>query len=276
MPMYGHKYPQNLGVQLLHLVQSLPPETRKLKINFPLVPISEGIYLSQFAEKTDENDVPLLFKAINGDTFPRPFKEQKDNAVPIKTEPDKLQWIIDEISPVNLSHLFGIPVDSARASFVLDKVVSDSNESFSQTITSFYIHLLRRTKKLSMHANQQAAQAEADNLIEKSFRGGYTAALAEAKTATRGGMRIILDTMADYFKREEQEMYINLVFKTAVSPDDFNAKVKIVRNILDHLKNKLPQEITSKPPEQLVKHFEIIIKAYVDSLEQVNTVLRSI
>jgi len=75
-------YPTGLGYQLLRLVQSLPPETRRLKISFPLLPVSSCIQISRFATDSDQKDVPLLFKATSGEGIGKLFEEKRNRSKP--------------------------------------------------------------------------------------------------------------------------------------------------------------------------------------------------
>ena len=72
--VHRETYPKGLGLSLFRLVISIPPETRRLKLDFPLLPMSECIQLSQFANETDHDDVRLLFKAAFGENIKRSLK----------------------------------------------------------------------------------------------------------------------------------------------------------------------------------------------------------
>ena len=112
--------------------------------------------------------------------------------------------------------------------------------------------------------------------MERSYAkyGGFPAALQEAKYAANGGLRLILDTLTDQFKREEREKYINHVLKTAIDPLDWEEKVLFITWFLKHLGPILPEEILNQPPGRYATHYETIAKAYAESKDKIETVLR--
>lgn len=275
-------YPKELGRSLLRLIQSLPPETRRLKIDFPLLPMPECIQLSQFAKESDHEDVGLLFRAgFAKETWLLPkIANRVGNSEGADVDPGKgtLQSILSEISAEALATLVGRPIDSARTAYIKDSVTVSSYEEFNDTITSFYLHLIRHTRRLSGPVDLRAAAGEALELLEKTFskKGGFKAALEEARTAINGGLRLVLDMMTEQFKREEQEKHINQVFKTALDPMDFENKVGLMRALIKRLEPHLDPEIISQPPERFAEHYEDIIRAYLQSMDRLNSIMRSL
>jgi len=274
-------YPKGLGGGFFNLVQSLPPERFRLKIDFPLLDIPDLTKLSQLAHESDYEDARLLFLASFGEKNIRIaqkvdldlFKETMTG----DQADSKFQSILSEIDADALTILFGIPIDSARATYIMDSVIARSPEEFNRTVASFYTHLLRHTRKVSGPINSKAAGAEALSLIERAFsiKGGFRAALAEAKHATNGGLRLVLDLMAEQFKQEEQEKHINSVLKSALDPLDWDGKVALMREVLKCLEPSLPQEIRSQPTERFAGHYEVIVNAYVQSINQLKTLFRT-
>ena len=275
-------YPKALGHDLLRLVQSLPPETRRLKLDRPLIAMSECIQLSQFAKEPDHEDVRLLFRADFGEKILHAPMIGNSTVPAEGTGTDHvkgtLQAILPEISADRLTNLIGLPIDSARAAYIMDSVTVNSYEEFNDTIASFFLHLVRHTRKLSEPVDLEAAGAEAFALIERTFskKGGLHTALAEAQNAINGGLRFVLDMVTEEFKREEQEKHINRVLKSALDPLDWKGKVGLMGALLKRLEPHLEPRIASQPPERFAVHYELIIRTYVESLERVNSVFRSL
>jgi hypothetical protein len=222
-----HKcYPKHLGKKLLQLLQSLPPETRRLKIAFPVIPVSALIELSQFATDPDYGDVPLLFKAVTGQIVP--FKEETLKRKDSKHNPEndngakKLQVVLSEIDEEVLTSI-GLPIDAARANYIMESIKAESHDDFLNTITGFYIHLVRHIGKTSEAVDRDAAGPEALALLQRAFaeNGGFNNALSKALDGNQGGLRMILDKMTVQFKREEQEKHVNMILKTALDPLKF-------------------------------------------------------
>ena len=153
-----------------------------------------------------------------------------NEATDVDHDKGTLQSILSEISAETLTNLIGLPIDTARAVYIMDSVTVNSYEEFNETIASFYLHLIRHIRKLAEPVDLEAAGAEAFALLERTFskKGGLQAALAEAKNAINGGLRLVLDMVTEQFKREEQEKHINRVLKSALDPLDWKGKVGLM------------------------------------------------
>ena len=275
-------YPKKMGVRLFNLIQSLPPETRRRKLDFPLLPIPKCIQLSQLAHESELDDVVVLFKATTGDKtqqLPMPDVSKKwpeDTAIDHGN--DQLQWILTEIDADALTASVSSPIDNARAAYVMGSVVAKSNDEFNDLIASFYSHLLRHTCSLSGPIDSKAAGAEGFALVERTFlkRGGPQGALAEAQNATNGGLRFVFDMMTEQFKQEQQEKRVNFVLNSQLDPLDWDGKVALIKALLSRLKNHLPAEIISQPAQRYAGQLDILVRAYVKSMDQVKSLIRSI
>jgi hypothetical protein len=244
--------------------------------------MSECIQLSQFAKESDHEDVRLLFRAGFGEKIPH-TGTVGNRIAPSEgtgTDHDKgtLQSILSEISSETLTHAVGLPIDTARAVYIMDSVTVNSYEEFNETIASFYLHLIRHLRKLAEPVDLEAAGAEAFALLERTFskKGGLQAALAEARSGLQGGLRFVFDMVTEQFKREEQEKHINRVLKSALDPLDWKGKVGLMGALMKRLEPHLEPEIRSQPPERFAVHYEVIIRAYLQSMDQVNSLFRSL
>jgi hypothetical protein len=275
-------YPKNLGRGLLRLIQSLPPETRRVKIRFPLLPMSECIQLSQFAKESDHEDVRLLFRAAFGEKILPPVRvgnlTEPGEDADINHDNGILQAILSEISAETLTNKIGLPIDTARAVYIMDSVTVKDYKEFNETIVSFYLHLIRHVRKLAEPVDLEAAGRDAFDLVEKAFsrKGGLLAALAEAKTPVRGGLRFILDMVTEEFKRGEQEKHVNYILKSALDPLGEKGKVGLMGALMKRLDLHLEPEIRSGAPEYFSVHYELIIRAYIQSMGRMNSLLRSL
>jgi hypothetical protein len=276
------KYPKDFGMGLIQLVHSLPPDVRHRKLAFPLIPVSECIRLSQFADEHQNEDVLLMFKSISGEknyiTSEIEPGKQRNNFAKESQSNTLLKMVLLEINKDTLAKRIGLPIDSARATYIIDSVIIESYEEFFNLISSFYIHILRHTRKAVNPIDTDMAGAEGFALLERAFsnKGGFQAAVAEARNATNGGLRFVLDLMTEQFKKEQHQKHIIHVFKLALDPLDWQGKVNLMKSLLDRLKSHLPIEITSQPAERYAGHYEDIVEAYVQSMDQVKSIFRSI
>lgn len=116
-------------------------------------------------------------------------------------------------------------------------------------LASFYLHLERTCHEIPIHVAPGKMMAEAIVLAEESFRneGGMDALQAEARDATRGGLRFVLDQLAAEYRRKHQLMHANSVLTQALSSRPFEARVAFVRALMGRLGPLLPDELRMLP-----------------------------
>jgi hypothetical protein len=276
------EYPPDLGRRLLQLLRSLPPTTRRLKVAAPLLPIRLCIELSQFAGESDHADVQLLFDAAAGkvaawrQSAPQPRISRPAPAGQVAPTP--LDLVLSEISAEALAQRIGLPIDAARACFQLEMVTADSYDEFRRVFASFYLHLLRHTRSIPAPLDTNAAAGEALDLVVNAFArdGGVAGAMAEAKDATRGGLRYVIDLMTAHYKRTEQTKDVNRVLRDAINPLDWPGKVAFMKELMDRLGPSLPPAIRDQPPERYAKHVDIFVQHYVGFLDEISRLLRTL
>jgi len=274
-------YPTTPGARLFHLVCSLPPAIRQLKMDFPILDTELCFKLSWFARKNEHEDTLRLLDAAHGKNI-----AQKTEIFSVEVHPETKTTDLDcrvfdtvtaQISQQALAQKFGIPIDSARGSYILSSSTVKTYEDFIDTLQAFYIHL-KNCLALSPaeFSDVMKARSEAIALLEKAFydKGGDQAAFARARDGTEGGMRSILDTLTEQYKAEKQGIYIQRVFKDAINSMEWDERVKFIRGAMKRLELFLPEEFKDEPPERFVRSYETIVRAYVSSLDKVKQLLR--
>lgn len=265
-------YPQGFGTRLRELLSAIPLETQR-GLEYPLVPVSTCIRLSQYAAASDGNDVVALYDAA---TRRRPihYAHLHPSSVdgPVSST---LAIVTAELQPENLAERIGLPIDRARAGYALYSVTSESQAETLGVAAAFYLHMAQATGRTGEHVTAEELMPEAHALMGEAFarEGGDPAAYAEARDATRGGLRHVLDRMADEYKRRRQEEYIRLVLATAFDREDYRARVAFMGDFLKAHPEALPPHLASEPPERFADRYDVIIRSFVDSMEQVKRVV---
>jgi len=274
------EYPQGFGAHLENLVRSLPPWSRRTQTHFPLVPADSVLRLLPFASPEDLRDIRSLINAVLGDRLSHTTSGvEQDVSSPLSPEArGLLNTLLVELDPRTLARKVGIPVDSARASFVLDSCVVSTGEEFLETITSFYLHLLRWTRQVVEPADPHSGAVEAVKLLEKAFsrKGGGKAAQAEALDGSQGGMRFVLDALADQYKADEERDYTNCILKETLDSLDYERRLALMAEVIEFLRPHLPDDLGHLIPEQLVGEERTVILRLLGSITNMNNLLLSL
>jgi len=236
--------------------------------------------LARFSGKDDHEDVAILFDAAPGKSIARKAEERKSSVgITNSTEASAaVDTVLDMISADSLSRKFGLPIDAARAAYAIGEVVLESYEDFLDTVTAFYLHLIRHTNSITAPVDMDEAASEAYDLLDRAFRnkGGADVAWAEARHGTKGGLRFIIDVMTEQFKTEQQAKHVNRVFKETADPLDWKAREAFMEAFLARIESHLPEEIRNQPAERYTRHYEPIVRIYVQSMDQVREKLRNL
>ncbi len=265
-------YPSGFGERLSQLIASMPPYTRRKPGIWPLVSMKDCLSLSQLAAESDYQDVRALYSASFGDTE-RPLpgvKPEAPSEVSVTATTALLKHLIDELSAESIARNLLLPIDTARAGYVADRVTVESFEEFLDCITAFYAHLLRHRGQLSRLEDHSHVGPDALELLRRAFSssGEEKGAYIEAVDGTRGGLRFIYDEMTRHLKEEERRKYVRMVLKTAIDPLDFTTKTNLIKSLIEQLGPALPPEIHDQPPERYASDYEPIIETYSQSLDR--------
>ena len=269
-------YPRGFGSQLYKVILSMPPYIQR-DITDAIIDKKNLYKLTRLIKERDVEDLHVLF-TVSSNNFSACCTTTTidDFLLSNGTINDLTNKIIAKISRDSLSKLTA-KIDQARAVFVMNKISVKSIEEFNQAITAFFIYILRHTGKIIEPIDGQLASEEAFTLVERSFgsNGGYKFACKEAIDSQLGGLRYIYDTMTEQLKREEQEKYINYIFKTAVEPLSQSNKTELIKNIVNQFSDFLPVEIVNEP-ENYVNNYAEIFSAYIRAADQVKSVFKSL
>ncbi len=270
-------YPREFGRRLLQLLRSLPPALRKNRIEFPILPTLECVRLTQFAAQADSGDIGLLYDAAEGKSiWTEHSAVQYGKTAANMPENDHGQLLVDsvisQIDSISLAKTIAVPIDTARATYMLGSLTVRSNDEFFDIISAFYLHLQRHIHSVSESIDINIVKNDAVALVERTFvnKGGITAAMNEASAGIHGGMRFILDCLTDKFKAESQERHVNRIIQEIIGPLDRDVQISFITALLKRLSPHLPHEIASSQPERFVDHYETIAKEYVKSFDKIN------
>ncbi len=273
-------YPDGLGRTLYQLIQSLPPATRRIKNLFPLAPKEQCLRLCRFAGEQHYEDVQHLMNAVLGEVAGNttvPGIAEKTSAPRRGDATVAVEAVLTEIDADELARKIGLPIDTARARYVMGELLVDSNDEFHDAVSAFYLALLRHTGVVPSSSADHAVPGESLALLERAFvnKGGVGAARAEARDGINGGMRFVLDVMTEQYKLEQQSKRVASVLQEALDPLNWNERVAFMRAFLERLGPQLPADLRGEPPERFARHYDLIVKTYVQSLDRVKQLLRT-
>lgn len=145
-------------------------------------------------------------------------------------------------------------------------------------VTAFYLHALRHMGRSIGPVDSRDAQPDALALLERAYadRGGLGAALSQATSGLDGGLRSMLDRLADYMKAEECEKHLIRVLRERVDPQDWPRKEALMSAWLKRHADVLPPDISQAPAARFAQAYEPILRVHSDAVKRMRQLLRSL
>jgi len=171
----------------------------------------------------------------------------------------------------------GLPHDEARMRFSLQSNTADSFEEFTHLIADYYNHHFTQCIAEGGSLPRSESAGRAKEILEREYRrrnGDLVTAYNDAHDGTNGGLRAILDRIAEALKAESVERYIRDVFDQHVAPNAWEEKVEIIRQFLEKHGAHLADSVEAEEPERYAQNYQQLIRSYVDALRATSSIFR--
>ena len=185
--------------------------------------------------------------------------------------------LLNEIEERTIAQQVGIRHDETRVRYHLSSNTVANFDEFDRIISDYcnthFTSCVTGGGRLS-HAE---AASRAKEIIEREYRrqgGDIVTAYNDAHDGTNGGLRSVLDMIAEGIKAESVERYIRGVFDRHVKPNSWEGKVDIIRQFIAHCGPFLSSSIRRDQPERYAQNYEELIRAYVGGLRQTSNMFR--
>jgi len=188
-----------------------------------------------------------------------------------------LESLLAAMDEVAIARNVGNAHDETRMQYALNINTVRSFQEFSDVITDYYSHHFSRCVAYGGLLPRFEATGRAKEIVEQEYKregGNITRAYNDAHDGTNGGLRIILDRIADHLKAESVERYLRDIFDRYVEPVSWEQKVDIIRQLFVRYGHLLSPTIRTNQPESYAQNYEEIIRVYVDALRETSSVFR--
>jgi hypothetical protein len=188
-----------------------------------------------------------------------------------------IQQIMGALEERSIARTIGIPHDEARMRYPLSSNTVDSFEAFAMVTGDYLNH---HTATCVTHGGRMStgqAQSRAKGMIEREYRqnnGDIVSAYNDAHDGTNGGMRRILDIIADACKAEAIQDYVRSVFDSYVAPNSWEDKVEIIRQFMQQFDASIPSNVRRDQPERYAQNYRELIDAFVQGLRKTSSMFR--
>ncbi len=188
----------------------------------------------------------------------------------------RIDSLLAELDERHIAQRVALRHDEARMRFPLQRNTVDTFDEFSRLISDYCSSHLQAVLNGAVLPRVEAA-SEAKELLEQEYRrkgGDIVAAFNDAHDGTNGGMRVVLDVIAEGLKARSVERHIRDVFDRHVAPNDWDTKVEIIRQFIAQCGANMASSIRPDQPERYAHDYRELIESYVESLRRTSSVFR--
>ena len=188
-----------------------------------------------------------------------------------------LDYLLEMLDEQGIARNVSISHDGARMRYSLRKNTVSNFEEFTGVITDYYNHHVSQCVMHGGYLSRTEAAGRAKQILEQEYRrqgGTIVTAFNDAHDGTNGGLRVVLDRIAESLKTESVERYIRDAFDRYVTPNSWDQKVDIMRQFIARFGHLLSSSIRVNQPERYAHNYEELIRSYVDSLKKTSSIFR--
>jgi len=188
-----------------------------------------------------------------------------------------LDYLLEMLDEQGIARNVSIPHDEARMRYSLRKNTVSNFEEFTGVITDYYNHHVSQCVMHGGYLSRTEAAGRAKQILEQEYRrqgGTIVTAFNDSHDGTNGGLRVVLDRIAESLKTESVERYIREAFDRYVEPNSWEQKVDIMRQFIARFGHLLSSSIRANQPERYAQNYEELIRSYVDSLKKTSSIFR--
>ena len=190
-----------------------------------------------------------------------------------------IESLLSAMDELAIARNVGIPHDEARMNYSLGKNTVASYEDFTHVIADYYNYHVSRCVVHGGYLSRTEAAGRAKESLEQDYRrrgGNVITAYNDAHDGTNGGLRSVIDRLAEQLKAESVKWYIRDAFDRYVDPTSWEKKVDVIRQFIARYGHLFSSSIEASNPERYAKDYEELITAYVESLKRTSSVFRRI
>jgi hypothetical protein len=185
--------------------------------------------------------------------------------------------LLAELDERTIAQRIGIPHDETRMRYSLRANTVGNFNEFTWTIADYYNKHFTSCVSHGGSLSASEAASRAKELLEREYRrrgGDIVTAYNDAHDGTNGGLRLVLDTIAEGLKAESVEGYIRDAFDRYVTPNSWEQKVEIIRQFIAQCGVHLASSIRTNQPERYASNFRELIQSYVTALQRTSSIFR--
>jgi len=188
-----------------------------------------------------------------------------------------IDQVLAELDERHIAQTIALPHDEARLAFRLSRnTVADFRE-FEVLIADYMIHHYAHCVTGGGRLSRIDALGKGKAALERENRrrhGDLLSSFSDANLGLNGGAMGVLNVLCEAIKSEAIEHHVRNVFDHFVAPNDFEAKVRLIEEFINHCGHYLSSSIDRTRPERYAHDYRTLVEAYVEGLRDTSAMFR--
>ncbi|MFC1895237.1 hypothetical protein ACFL0Q_01035 [Thermodesulfobacteriota bacterium] len=192
---------------------------------------------------------------------------------------NSLNNLIEALDELTVTRRISTPHDEARMRYSPQRNTVGSFQEFTSIIADYYNYHFSECISHGGSLSRTDASGRAKEILEQVYRrerGDLNTAYNDAHDGTNGGLRVILDRIAEHLKAESVERYTREAFDRFVEPNSWEQKVVIIRQFIARYGHQFSSSINPNQPERYAQNYQELIREYLESLKRTSSIFRRI
>lgn len=186
--------------------------------------------------------------------------------------------VLQALDERTIAQRIGIPHDKSRMRYPMSRNTVRDFTEFNQIIGHYYNHHFTSCVSRGGSLSNMEASSRAKDILNQEYRrrsgGDIVSAFNDAHDGTNGGLRGVLDILAEALKADSVEKYTRDIFDRFVAPNSWDQKVNIIREFINQYGFQLGSSIQSHQPERYAHDYENLIRSFVETLRRTSQIFR--
>jgi hypothetical protein len=188
-----------------------------------------------------------------------------------------IHTILAALDEREIARRVGLPHDEARMRYRLDRNTVNTFDEFADRVGDYYGYHFNTCVGNGGRLSRSEAAGRAKEILDREYhrhQGDIVTAFNDARDGLNGGLRRILDVIAETLKYESIERYIREVFDRHIAPNAWEIKVEIIRQFIRECGANLASSIRADQPERYAHNYQDLIRSYVNGLRDTSSIFR--
>jgi len=181
-----------------------------------------------------------------------------------------IERALQMLDPEECAIRYELPNIMARDSFHLERERVDNVDEFLDVCIRYYTHHFNRVYVAEGAPPPDLTRGRLFNILEHNYRGGFEASCKSALRGVNAALSGVLDSIRDYFLKDQEEHYFNYAVMECVDVMDLDDIKALMEQYVERYGRYLDGG-HMPTAEYLVPKFRQVIKAHAQVVHNVRS-----